>query len=1540
MAAALVLTGVTAIAPVGPADLVSALPADTSAAGRLTLEPDSGGRSTEFFIGFGGTPACPTGAGYRWHTFITPISTDAATLTFDADGAPLDPDTLVLRDIGTNPVVGQGPAMSNPIPPSFSFVSATFDALATGDYWVGVACALVDQPVNQTERFWQKAISFDADDGYNQDADRPVELTVLGLNDFHGRIDGVLTDPAAPTCSTAPNFGLKEPATNENALTTRFATNIEQLRAAGGAGNTLVVAGGDLIGASLFNSAAAGDPAFSDPDSPAIDVMSELIDVSSVGNHEFDLGFADLVNRVIPRAEYPYLGANVRNASDGSPALDEYALFERGGITIGVIGAVTGETPTLVSPEGVADLTFTDPVDAVNLVATMLSNGTDNGTTDREADVIIAAYHEGGAGATLGAAMSNATFAHIANDTHPAVGAIITAHTHQPYTFSAPIPGGGTRPIVQTGEYAARVAEVVLTVDSSTGDVLAHSQRNVDTSTAVNLTVGNPLTIAEATDDYPRVAAVAEIVCNALAEAFVAGNPVLGEVTGDITTAFTGGDYTGPGSTYTGPTRDDRRSESTLGNLTANYLLDSLDEPDPEVPAIELFGVAEIGVINPGGLRAELRYALTAPIEGEDGLVRVAEANSVLPFANNLNLITLTGAQFKTLLEQQWQRTAWPGGSIPSRPYLQLGLSDNVTYTYDPAAALGAHITSITIDGAPYDPAASYRIATFSFLTAGGDNFIEFRNGTNLVDTGKVDRDYWFDYITANSPLSPSFARQSTIVTPMPTTVERGADLEFTVGEADTAVAPEGPFNRTLDLRSLGSPRNTSLDVLLEGESIGTATVTNGIAAVDVTVPADTTSGAKTLELVATPSGTTITLSVEVLTEPGAPTGVTAVRGDAAATVTWVAPADDGGSPITGYTVTSDPGGEQCTTDGTELSCTVTGLTNGEPYTFTVFATNDVGDSAASAASNSVTPAAPTAPDAPTGVNAAAGNAAATVSWTAPADDGGSPILSYTATASPGGATCTTDDATDLACTVPGLTNGVAYTFTVRATNAAGTGAASAPSAAVTPQAPATAPGAPSGVVAVAGDAAATVSWAAPADNGGSPITGYVVTAAPGGQTCVTTGALSCSVTGLSNGVEYTFTVSATNAIGTSPASAPSAPVTPTAPVTPPPPLIETVVPSRLFDTRPAEPQWAIEVDKSTIGGDDDILQVNVLGAAGIPTEGVGAVSLNVTAVDPVANGYLTVFTCGQRPTVSSVNYFGVPGAYPNAVITPVGPDGELCFYSKEAAHLVVDVNGWFPEGGDLGIIEATRLFDTRAAEPQWAVAVDKSTIGGDDDVLQVNVLGAAGVPEDGVGAVSINVTAVNPAANGYITVYTCGVRPTVSSVNYVGGAGATPNAVIAPLSPDGDLCFYSLADTDLVVDINAWFPDDGALGVVEPARVLDTRAAEPQWAVEVPKQQIGGEANVLQVDFDGVAGLPDEGVGAVSLNVTAVNPEANGYITVYTCGERPTVSSVNYLGVPGAYPNAVIAPVGPDGEVCFFSLADTDLVVDINGWFPAAPAG
>jgi len=274
---------------------------------------------------------------------------------------------------------------------------------------------------------------------------------------------------------------------------------------------------------------------------------------------------------------------------------------------------------------------------------------------------------------------------------------------------------------------------------------------------------------------------------------------------------------------------------------------------------------------------------------------------------------------------------------------------------------------------------------------------------------------------------------------------------------------------------------------------------------------------------------------------PSAPTVVTAIAGNAQATVSFTAPAEKGGSAITSYTVISSPGG--ITQSGSASPIMIKALTNGTAYTFTVTATNAVGTGAASSPSNSVAPVGP--PGAPTGATAKTGNAQASVSFTAPASNGGGPITSYTVTSAPGRFTGT---GTVSPITVTGLTNGAAYTFRVTATNAAGTGPASAASNCVTP---ATAPGAPTAVTATRGNAQATVSFTKPASNGGSGISSYTVTSSPGGITR-TGGGTTMIITGLTNGTSYTFTVTATNAVGTGPASAPSNSVIPaTAPGAP-----------------------------------------------------------------------------------------------------------------------------------------------------------------------------------------------------------------------------------------------------------------------------------------------------------------------------------------------------------------------------------------------------
>lgn len=607
-----------------------------------------------------------------------------------------------------------------------------------------------------------------------------VLLNLLNINDFHGRIDD---------------------------KTVKVAGTIEQLRAAYGEDNTLFLSAGDNIGASLFASAYADDK-------PTIDVLNALgLAASAVGNHEFDKGSSDLLGRVASAAQFPYLGANVYAKGTQDPVLPEYASFEVEGLTVAVIGAITQETPSLVSPGGIASLEFGDPVDAVNRVAAQL---TDGDPSNGEADVIVAEYHEGSVdGVKEGASIEDeiaagGAFAKIVMQTSAAVDAIFTGHTHKEYAWDGPVPGSDrTRPVLQTGSYGENIGQVRLWIDPVTGSVNDYDVRNVARTTSADATL---------TAAYPRVAAVKTIVDAALAQADVVGNQQVGSVTADVTTAFASGK------------RDDRSSQSTLGNLVADALVASLSSADR--------GGAEIGLVNPGGLRNELYY-------GEDGVITYAEANAVLPFVNNLWTTTLTGAQFKATLEQQWQPES------ASRPYLQLGVSENVFYTYDASRAKGDRITGIWIDGQPIVMDAEYRVGSFSFLLQGGDNFTVLAEGTDTRDSGLIDRDAWIEYLKNHRDLAPDFASRSAQVTGVPATIEQGQTLTVTVSG--------------LDMRSLGAPANTTALVSIEGSSTAfdPVAINGGAAQISITVPKDAPVNSA-LVVNADPSGTVVRVPVRV----------------------------------------------------------------------------------------------------------------------------------------------------------------------------------------------------------------------------------------------------------------------------------------------------------------------------------------------------------------------------------------------------------------------------------------------------------------------------------------------------------------------------------------------------------------------------------------------------------------------------------------------------------------------------------------------------
>ncbi len=409
---------------------------------------------------------------------------------------------------------------------------------------------------------------------------------------------------------------------------------------------------------------------------------------------------------------------------------------------------------------------------------------------------------------------------------------------------------------------------------------------------------------------------------------------------------------------------------------------------------------------------------------------------------------------------------------------------------------------------------------------------------------------------------------------------------------------------------------------------------------------------------------------------------------------------------------------------------------------------------------------------------------------------------------------------------------------------------------------------------------------------------------------------------------EHTLVVSGTSPGGVRQRA--SFPIDVTAVVLPDDAALTPLVPARLLDSRGGA--TTIDGAQAADGRRDagSVTEVTVAGRGGVPAT-ASAVVLNVTAVSPDAAGYLTVYPCGaERPLASNVNY--TPGQIiPNAVVAKVGDNGKVCVFTLVGSDLVVDVNGFVPAVGSPGPLVPARLLDSRAGATtiDGAQAADGRRAAG--SVTEVTVAGRGGVPAT-ASAVVLNVTAVSPDAAGYLTVYPCGAeRPLASNVNYTPGQ-IIPNAVVAKVGDNGKVCVFTLVGSDLVVDVNGFVPAVGSPGPLVPARLLDSRAGAT--TIDGAQAADGRRAagSVTEVTVAGRGGVPAT-ASAVVLNVTAVSPDAAGYLTVYPCGaERPLASNVNYT--PGQIiPNAVVAKVGDNGKVCVFTLVGSDLVVDVNGY-------
>ena len=377
------------------------------------------------------------------------------------------------------------------------------------------------------------------------------------------------------------------------------------------------------------------------------------------------------------------------------------------------------------------------------------------------------------------------------------------------------------------------------------------------------------------------------------------------------------------------------------------------------------------------------------------------------------------------------------------------------------------------------------------------------------------------------------------------------------------------------------------------------------------------------------------------------------------------------------------------------------------------------------------------------------------------------------------------------------------------------------------------------------------------------------------------------------------------------------------------PGTMRPVNPTRVFDTRNGE--GGVPVRK--VGG-DYVLRVQMTGRNGVPATGVSAVSLNVTVTGATGEGYVTVFPCGDRPEASNLNY-RAGQTTPNAVIASLSSTGEVCFYSFAPVDLIADLNGALLDGNGFRPISPFRIADTRHG---WGANIPRAKVGNMTESgtpLEVPILGFGPVPSSGVSAIALNVTITNseaPDEGGYATVYPCGTRPNTSNLNFFAGENV-PNAVISPLSSNGSICVFVYGRADVIVDVNGAFLSGLGYTPLVPRRIADSRNGIGTSGVRAIGT-VDGSGAPLEISVAGLSPSTSTRLVSVSMNVTAIGLDANpagGYVTVYSCGEIPNSSNLNF--VPGEItPNAVLAPVSENGTVCLHVFGRAHVIVDVNG--------
>ena len=642
----------------------------------------------------------------------------------------------------------------------------------------------------------------------------PVTIQILGTNDFHGRL--VSEGTTATTVAGAA----------------QFAGAIEQYRQDPTVAGTIFAAAGDLVGASTFES-------FIQQDKPTLDAMNAMgLDVSAAGNHEFDQGYSDLTNRImkpydattnpVGGANWQYLAANVRKKSDNSYALPDVAaspgtsdgatwMKTVGGVDVGFVGAVTEDLPSLVSPSGIADLKITSIVDEVKTGAAALKA--------QGADVVVMLVHEGSATSSCSGVSDDSAFGRIVKGVGADVNAIISGHTHLAYDCTY----NGV-PVVSAGQYGTNFNALKMTVDTSVPSVTIDSHAIVPANTVA-------LTSQAAID---KKAQVKTIVDAAVAQSDVLGAKVLGKLGGPFNRAKLGN-----GS-------ENRGGESTIGNLVAEVQRWATAAPES--------GAAQIAFMNPGGLRQDM----VGVAGGFPADLTYKQAAVVQPFANTLVNMKMTGAQIKTVLEQQWQRDA--AGAVPSRPFLRLGVSNGFFSTFDASRPEGDRITGMWLDGKAIDKAATYSVTVNSFLASGGDNFRGFNAGTAKRDTGKVDLQAMVDYMAAKAATTPLAVNkeQRQVGVSWPAQAPRfyriGQDVELTLSSLAMSTPADAKDSSLAIKAGTVSLAPTPVDNTIGNDPFDTY----GTSAVSVKLKGKTRTGKQMLTFTGATTGTSFSLPIEV----------------------------------------------------------------------------------------------------------------------------------------------------------------------------------------------------------------------------------------------------------------------------------------------------------------------------------------------------------------------------------------------------------------------------------------------------------------------------------------------------------------------------------------------------------------------------------------------------------------------------------------------------------------------------------------------------